>query len=194
MSAVLDAPTPKKFTPDDLLRMPDEGKGFELVNGELKELNVSFLSNFVAGEVYGALRDHAKPRRLGWISREGTSFQCFSDDPDRVRRADVALHRLDRLTTEQATAEGHMRIVPDMVVEVISPNDLAYEVNEKRKEWLSAGVQLVWVIDPVRQIIQAFRADRRLREFERTDIVTAEPVLPDFQVPASDLFKLPTEA
>ena len=50
MSAVLTAAPAARFTPDDLSKLPDEGQGFELVDGELKELNVSFLSTFVAGK------------------------------------------------------------------------------------------------------------------------------------------------
>jgi Uma2 family endonuclease len=192
MSAVLTAPPAAKFTPDDLLRLPDGGKGYELVDGELKELNVSFLSSFVAGQTYFALRTHVGTSRLGWVSPEGTSFRCFPDDENRVRRADTAFHRLDRLTADQARAEGHCTVVPDLVVEVVSPRDLAYEVDEKRIEWQEAGAQLVWVIHPVRQTIHAYRADGTVRLFQRTDPLTAEPVLPDFRVPVADLFRLPT--
>jgi Uma2 family endonuclease len=191
MSAVLTEAPAARITPDDLLRLPDEGRGFELVNGELKELNVSFLSSYVAGKVYFQLESHVDPRQLGWVSPEGTSFRCFPDDDARVRRADAAFHRLDRLTAEQARAEGHCPVVPDLVVEVVSPNDLADEVNEKRIEWLEAGAKLVWVIHPVQQTIHAYRADGSVVLFRRTDPLTADPVLPDFRVPLADLFRLP---
>jgi Uma2 family endonuclease len=192
MSAVLPPPPAKAVTPDDLLRMPDQGQGYELVDGELKELNVSYLSSFVAGEVYFRLRSHAGSNRLGWVSPEGTSFRCFPDDENRVRRADVAFHRLDRLTAEQARSDGHCTVAPDLVVEVVSPNDLAYEVEAKRNEWLDAGAQLVWVIDPIQQEVRAFRADGSVALFRRTDTLTAEPVLPEFRVLVAELFRLPT--
>jgi len=192
MSAVLTAPPATKLTPDDLLHLPDGGKGYELVDGELKELNVSFLSSFVAGQTYFALRTHVGTSRLGWVSPEGTSFRCFPDDENRVRRADTAFHRLGRLTADQARAEGHCTVVPDLVVEVVSPRDLAYEVDEKRIEWQEAGAQLVWVIHPGRQTIHAYRADGTVRLIQRTDTLTAESVLPDFRVPVADLFRLPT--
>jgi Uma2 family endonuclease len=192
MSAVLTPAPGKVVTPDDLLRMPDHGRGYEIVDGELKETNVSFLSSFVAGEIHGSLREYVKPRRLGWVSPEGTSFRCFPDDENRVRRADVAFHRLDRLTADRAQAEGHCTIVPDLVVEVVSPNDLAYEVNEKRNEWLGAGAQLVWVVYPDRQEVYAHRRDGTVTFFGPADTLTAEPVLPEFRVPVAELFRLPT--
>lgn len=187
-------PARRGVTPDDLLRMPDQGQGYELVGGELKELNASYLSSFVAGEVHFQLRSHTGPGRLGWVSPEGTSFRCFPDDENRVRRADVASHQLDSLTVEQARSDGHCTVVPDLVVEVVSPDDLAGGINEKRIEWLEAGVQLAWVIHPVQQTIHAYRADGTVTLFRRTDTLTAEPVLPDFRVPVAELFRLPTAA
>ena len=162
-----------------------------MVNGELKELNASFLSSYVAGKAYSQLRSHVTPRQLGWVCPGEVSFRCFRDDDTRVRRADTAFLRLDRLTAEQARAEGHCTVVPDLVVEVVSPNDLADEVNEKRIEWLEAGARLVWVIHPVQQTIHAYRADGSVVLFRRTDTLTADPVLPDFQAPVADLFRLP---
>jgi len=193
MSATL-TPAPAAIGPDDLFRLPDQGRGFELVDGELKELSVSFLSSFVAGEIYGQLRDFVRPRRLGWVSPEGTSFRCFPDDENRVRRADTAFHRLDRLTAEQARAEGHCSVVPDLVVEVVSPNDLADDVNAKLIEWLDAGAQLVWIIHPIQQTVHAHRPAGIVARFRGTDILVGDPVLPEFRVPVAELFKLPTVA
>jgi Uma2 family endonuclease len=192
MSAVMTAPAATIITPDDLLRMPDQGQGYELVDGELKELNVSFLSSFVAGQTYFHLQSFVGPRNLGWVSPEGTSFRCFPENEDKVRRADTAFHRLDRLPADRAIAEGHCTIVPDLVVEVVSPNDLADDVNEKRIEWLEAGAKLVWVIHPLQQTIHAYRTDRTVDLFGRTDTLTGEPVLPDLRILVADLFRLPT--
>src|SRR5262249_22806731 len=191
MSAAL-TPSPAAVGPDDLLRMPDQGRGVELVDGELKELNGGFLSSFVAGEIYGQIRDFVRPRRLGWVSPEGTSFRCFPDDENRVRRADTAYHFLNRVTAEQARAEGHCTVVPDLVVEVVSPNDLADEVNAKLIEWLDAGAQLVWIVYPLQQTVHAYRADGTVGRFRGADTLTGDPVLPDFRVPVADLFRLPS--
>lgn len=88
--------------------------------------------------------------------------------------------------------EGHCSVVPDMVVEVVSPNDLADDVDAKRIEWQRAGVQLVWIIHPITQTIHAYHADGTVKLFHNSDTLTAEPVLPDFRVPAAELFRLPT--
>jgi Uma2 family endonuclease len=186
------APPRPTLTPDDLLRLPDQGKGYELVDGELKELNVSTLSSYTAGEIYYQLRNHVTPRRLGWVFPEGTSFRCFPDDPARVRRADTAFHALARLSPASVAAEGHCPVVPDLVVEVVSPNDLADDVAAKRVEWLAAGAKLVWVVFPVQREVHAFGADGAYTFFRAADELTAAPLLPDFRTPVAGLFELPT--
>ena len=189
MATVLDEPPVRRFTPDDLLLLPDEGKGFELIDGDLKEMNVSFLSTYVAGEIYGHLRDHVRPRRLGWVSPEGTSYRCFPDDPDQVRRADTAFHALNRLTEERARTEGHCSVVPDLVVEVVSPHDLGSDLEEKRNDWLAAGAKLVWIVHPNTRSVHAYLADGTGRVFNRSEVLSADPVLPEFRVPVADPFR-----
>ena len=182
MNAVLTSPpapaAPPAATPDDLLRMGDDGKRYELVNGKLDELNVSFLSSYVAGEAYDALKGFVKPRNLGWVVPEGTSFQCFADDRSKVRRADTAFVALARLTQEQAAAEGHCTLAPDLVVEVISPNDFAKVVNQKVADWLKAGVRLVWVIDPEAKTVFCHDRDQPgvVAIRREADTLTGEPV------------------
>jgi Uma2 family endonuclease len=176
-------------TPADLLRMPDEGQGYEIVSGELEERNKTLLCSLVAGNVLAEISSAAGD--CGLTVGSGLGVQCFADR-NTVRRADVAYYRLLRLTHAQIHEPGHCTTVPDLVVEVVSPNDLAYEVNEKRIEWLEAGAQLVWVIDPVRQEVYAHRPDGTATLFRRTDTLTADPVLPDFRVLVADLFRLPT--
>jgi len=126
------------------------------------------------------------------MTPKGTSYKCFSDDPEKVRRADAAFHHLSHMTAERARTEGHCTIVPDLVVEVVSPNDSSNAVNEKRIEWLEAGAQLVWVIHPDHQTVHAYRADGGVDHFKRTDMLHARPVLPDFQIPVAELFRLPS--
>jgi Uma2 family endonuclease len=180
-------------TPDDLLRMPDSGKGFELVNGELKELSVSRKSSHVAGEIYLRVKLHSNANQPGWVFPEGTSYRCFSDDPDRVRRPDTSYIALSRMTAEQYDEDGHCPIVPDLAVEVISPTDNAEQVEDKIGEWLAAGVKVLWEVYPNTRVVRAHRPDGTITLFRAADTLTAPDVLPGFAVPVADLFRLPGE-
>jgi Uma2 family endonuclease len=171
--------------------MPD-GDQYELVNGTLVERNLSLWSSFVAGELYGLLYTHCRENRLGWLLPENTSFCCFPDDPKRVRRPDVSFIGRGRLSLEQAKAEGHVSLVPDLAVEVISPNDSYYEVEEKAVEWLSAGVRLLWIVNPKRCQVQVRRpTSNGIKILEKDDELSGEEVIPGFRCRVGDLFQPP---
>jgi Uma2 family endonuclease len=180
-------------SPEDLLRMPDRGKGYELVDGELKEMSVSKESSHVAGRVYLRLAQHCEANQPAWVYPEGTSYRCFRDDRGRVRRADTSIILLDRMPLATFKDEGHCSTVPDLVVEVISPNDLASEVEEKLAEWLDSGVKVVWVVNPATRTVRVHRGDGGYAFFRAADTLTAPELLPGFAVPVADLFRMPGE-
>ena len=79
-------------------------------------------------------------------------------------------------------------MVPELAVEVISPNDLGEKAQAKVKEYLEAGVNLVWVIYPQLGWVVAYESFHRMRGFTATDELDAEPVLPGFRLPLRELF------
>ena len=95
-----------QFTPEDLLRMPDEAR-FELVDGQLVECEMSFESGWVTSLLAGILSAYALKHQSGGVSTEAT-FQCFADDPNRIRRPDIPFDQKSRLRTEMLT--GHVQI------------------------------------------------------------------------------------
>jgi Uma2 family endonuclease len=195
MQSVSTAPmqsvsTAKRYTPEDLQRLPD-GDRYELVDGHLVEHNRSFWACYIAGRILNLLLTFSDAHHLGWVSSEGTSFQCFPAAPERVRKADVSFIRLERLTLAQATAEGHLPIAPDLAVEVLSPDDLAYEVDAKVQDYLSAGVRLVWVVNPQARTIEVHRLRGAGVILRENDELNGEDVLPGFTCRVGDLFRPP---
>ena len=179
-----------QYTPEDLLKMPD-GERYELVDGNLVERYMTFWSSYIGGELYALLRAYCREQKLGWVAPEGMSYQCFPDAPNRVRRADVSFLRADRLSLPQATAEGHLRTAPDLVAEVISPNDLAYEVEVKIHEWLAAGVRLVWVVNPPVRQVRVHRGDGTVGMVKEDEQLSGEDVVPGFVCRVGELFQPP---
>jgi Uma2 family endonuclease len=181
------------ITPDDLLRLPDEGRGFELVDGQLRERTMSAKSSYVAGRVYRAIDRHLETHPGGWLFPEGMSYRCFDDDPDLVRRPDVSFIALDRYAVDEFNEEGHCGTVPDLVVEVISPHDLVYDANAKLERWLRAGVKVVWLIDPNSRTVRV-ETPNASRRLGMQDTLTDESVLPGFSVPVAEFFRTPQPA
>ncbi len=179
-----------EYTPEDLLKMPDANR-FELIDGHLVERNMSMLATFVTARISRLLGNHCEDYRAGWVFSEGASYQCFPHAPGRVRRADISLFRGDRHNFEDLQLEGHCRYAPDLAVEVVSPNDQMYEVHAKVQEWLDAGVQLVWVVNPLERLVEIHRATGGGTILKRNDEITGEEVIPGFHCPISEFFETP---
>lgn len=73
---------------------------------------------------------------------------------------------------------GYAPIAPDLVAEVVSPDDRRGELLANVGDWLDAGVRLVWVIDPGRKEAHAHRPDGSIAIFGVNDVVDGEDVLP----------------
>ncbi len=190
MNAVTTAE--RRYTPEDLLRMPD-GNRYELVDGELVERVMSMWSSYVAGRCFAKVNEHCEKHRSGWVFPEGTSCQCFPDAPTKVRRPDTSFIRLDRLTAAQVNEEGHCPIAPDLAVQVISPNDVKYEVDRWVREFLNAKTPLVWVINPDVKTVEIYRANGPAEILTEKDMLSGENVIPGFSCKVSDLFIAPQQ-
>jgi Uma2 family endonuclease len=80
-------------------------------------------------------------------------------------------------------------IVPDLVVEVVSPNDTFSEMSMKVRRYLQDGVRLVWVLDLLTREVTVYQSGVRQTEIlVETDTLTGGEVLPGFAVLVSALF------
>ena len=112
----------------------------------------------------------------------------MGESGSKVRRPDVSFIRLGRLPNEELP-EGHCPVVPDLAVEVTSPRDTHHEVAEKVEEFLSAGVALVWIVNPKTRTVLVYRKDQPTVSFlHEQDELSGEEVLPGFRCPVRDVF------
>ena len=174
------------LTPEDLLAMPDERR-FELIDGEPVERDMGALSGWVGGQIHDFLNQHCRANMLGWVFPADVGFQCFPDRPRTLRKSDAAFIRTGRLPNEQIP-DGHIRIAPDLAVEVVSPSDLAYEVDEKVNAYLKAGVRLVWVVNPHIRTVLIYRSDGSVGLVREADELSGEDVVPGFRCPVALIF------
>lgn len=177
------------ITPEQLLRMPD-GDQYELVDGKLKERMAGYKSARVGAKLTSLLLQYAELHNLGRIANSDASFQCYSDDPNKVRRPDISYVSFAALPRDQEPT-GHCRIAPELAVEVISPNDVFEEVAQKAAEYLSAGVKQVWLIDPSTEMVYVHHAGGG-RILTNRDELNGADVLPGFCCRVSDLFAIGT--
>jgi Uma2 family endonuclease len=153
---------------------------YELVDGWLVQRNMGTESSEVGGNLYFLLRLFCRAHSVGKVWPADNGFQCFTHAPGLVRRPDVSFIKRGRLPGD-ISPKGWTRIAPDLAVEVISPNDLAGELEEKLDDYRKARVPLVWVINPEQRKARVFRLDGPTGELEEDDELSGEDVIPGFR-------------
>jgi Uma2 family endonuclease len=179
--------TGQKITAEELLRMPDDGCRYELVEGELRRMAPAGKPHGVlAIRVTGPLWLHVETHQLGEVCAAETGFRLASN-PDTVRAPDVAFISRQRLE-EVGEVEGYWPGAPDLAVEVISPNDPYTEVQGKVLAWLEAGTRMVVVVNPRQQTVAVYRSRTDIAILTETDTLDGQDVVPGWTLPIADLF------
>ena len=175
----------KLMTAEELLRLPRDGKRYELIDGELRTLAP-------AGWRHGPrafwpawhLGAHVRGNNLGECFAAETGF-IFRRNPDHVRAPDFAFISRDRWPSPPPES-AYMPIPADLVLEVVSPGDSATDVREKVEDWLAFGTRAVWVLYPVLRL-DVFSPDGSMRSYGPDDMVDGGDVLPGFSMPLREL-------
>ena len=174
------------MTADQLLRLSMPDKRTELVRGQLIVREpAGGRHGAVAARVAYRLMAHVDATQAGRVYAAETGFKIAAD-PDTVRAPDAAFVANARLTSPEPV--GFVAGAPDLAVEVLSPGDRPGEVFEKVGAWLSAGAQLVWVVDPERRTAAAYGADGSVSLLGPSDSLSGAEVLPGFSCGLSELW------
>jgi Uma2 family endonuclease len=154
---------------------------YEVVDGVVEELPpMGIYSIWIALELYDRLRPFVRQHKLGWVVAEGLFI--LREEPDLRRRPDVAFVSADRWPLDRPLPEtGDWAVVPNLAVEVISPNDLFDKVQAKLDEYFSLGVRQVWLIVPKFRKLYVYESPTRAR------ILTGADTLQDTVVPGLTL-------
>ena len=181
------ATTTTYYTPEDLLALPDYGR-YELIDGHLVKRNMGAKSSYVATNLLVLMGHFVRSNKLGLVFQADCGYQIFAEAPGRVRFADASFIRRGKLP-EDRPPQGHCRVAPDLVIEAVSPNDTAYELEDKIAQWLGAGVRLVWVLYPETQRVQVHRADGSVTKLQAADQLVGEDAGPGFQCQVAEVFQ-----
>lgn len=179
----------KKITAVDLYNMPNHGGRNELVQGELVPMSpASTLHGDIAMRLGAIMWNFSDQHNLGRVFAAETGF-ILSQNPDTVRAPDVAFVAQDRILKEGVPETGFWAIAPDLVAEIVSPNDRMTEIQDKVTDYLAASVRLVWVVDPKTQTVTVYQSLKQVKVLIADDQLEGEDVLPGFQLPLKKLFR-----
>ena len=177
------------LTADDLLRLSSEGVRGELIRGVLHETMPSGGQHGkIVMNIGIILGSYVKSRRLGELVGSDTGVR-LEQSPDTVREPDVVFISAAKWP-RGVENPGYLDMVPDLVVEIVSPSDRPAHINDKAQMWLSNGVPLVWVVYPETRTVETHQADGPVITLGEDDTLDGGAVLSSFTCPVRDIFDL----
>jgi Uma2 family endonuclease len=179
-------PLPGTATEQDVLAIhTHEGRLYELVEQVLVEKVMGFRESCLAGALLAELRRFVRPRNLGLVTGEAGMMRLA---PDLVRIPDVAFIAWTRLPSQRMPTEPIPDLAPDLVVEILSESNTPGEMQRKRREYFTAGVRLVWLVDPVTRSVDVYTDTDSFTRLHTEDTLLGDPVLPGFTLSLRELF------
>lgn len=164
--------------------------GFELIDGQLVEMPMGAESGRVAGKLYYKLEAYCEANPVGVPLPSDIGFRCFPNRPRLLRKPDGSFFRSGRLPDDEVPP-GDLMIAPDLVIESISPNELADTVIEKVGDYLAAGVSLVWVIYPARRRAVTFAPGGVSQWIDEAGDLDGRDIVPGFRCRLGAILQAP---
>lgn len=160
---------------------------YEIVNGQQVDLPpMSIRANIIANRLNIALSLHAAARNLGTVVME--ALLILDDEADTHRRPDVAFVSAERWPLDRSIPEtGDWSVVPDLAVEVASPNHIYSDVVSKIGEYFTHGVREAWQVIPEEQQVYVYSSPTEVRILTREQSLES-PLLPGFRIALADVF------
>jgi Uma2 family endonuclease len=177
--------TTPSLTGEALFERGDNGRA-ELVEGKLIRMSPTGYSHgWIENNFGGVLRNFVEQHNLGRVLTGEVGIYTRRD-PDSVRGADVVYISNERFS--QVQSKSYLDVAPELIVEVLSPDDRWTDVMEKLAEYFAIGVQVVWIADPKHQQIFVYHSLTENELFTADDELSGEPALPGFKAPVSAFF------
>lgn len=162
-----------------------EGKLCELVEGVLVEKAVGYTESILAIYLGRLLHAFVSDRNLGHVSGPDGTMEMMAD---LVRIPDLAFTSWDRLPGRRRPDSPVPNLAPNLAVEVLSRSNTPGEMAAKRRDYFTAGVELVWEVDPVKRTVAVYTSPNDHTTLGTADTLDGGAVLRGFTLPLRDLF------
>jgi Uma2 family endonuclease len=179
---------PKLYTVsefEDFLGQPENrGRLFELINGEIIEKMPTEEHGVIVMKLGARLVIYVEAHQLGRVASE-TRYQMPQDEHNG-RLPDISFRSNP---DTPVVRQGPVMQMPDLAVEVKSPDDTYRELREKADYYLANGARMVWLIYPEKRLVEVHTPD----DFDLlndSDTLDGGDVLPGFTLPVREIFQV----
>ncbi len=163
------------------MRLPDDGRKYELVDGEAKEVPAGVEHDAIVAHIIVLLAPFVK--NLGFLTASSAGFRMVTGN---IRSPDVSFVLRERLP-EGKPPKGFMDGAPDLAIEVISPNEDWADMGRKLGEYFMSGAKQVWLIDPDAVTVTVYKSLTDVQVFHANDEIAGGDLLPEFRCKVADL-------
>jgi Uma2 family endonuclease len=193
--AVVPTITTAGMTIEEFIRRYDKEGPFELIEGEIIPVSPTVLGhNVCTRTVHFAVHQHAIVNNLGEAFSEAPFVLGYSSNWVAGSRVpDVMFVSAARMADYKQQVTDWLNkpliLVPDLVVEVVSPGDTYSEIDEKVARYLNDGVKLIWVINPQTQTVNVYTlGSSQFTRLTAADTLDGGDILPEFKLAIKELF------
>ncbi len=177
----------KLLTADDLLRLSAQGVRGELVRGVLHEtMATGHRHGTIAVKLAAELYLFVSAKRLGTVVASDSGV-WLERGPDTVREPDVAFTSVEKIPLD-AEIYGYAEVVPDLVVEIVSPSESRSWARDRAQMWLGYGALLVWIVYPYTRTVDVYRHGVDTVTLHEHDTLDGQDIVAGFTCPLSKIF------
>ena len=189
MLATKERPSERQYTIEEFERLylsPENSNHlFELINGEVREKMPTQRHGLIVLNIGSALSAYAKQHKTG---RPGTEVRHQRpQDTRNSRLPDLSFTCSHSALVEQGSVAG----MPDLAVEIKSPDDTIKEMRDTAAYYLANGSRLVWLVYPNYRLVEVYRPEADVEILGEEEILTDDDVLPGFELPVREVFADP---
>ncbi len=173
-----------RMTEEEFMRLPDDGRKYEWVDGEAREVPASVRHDEIGARIIFLLYPFTRGRGVLCSSQAG--FRMRSGN---IRCPDVSFTRKERLSDGKAP-NTFGDAAPDLCIEIVSPSEDAADMSHKVDEYFDAGAQQVWQVLPESRTVHLFTSPTEYTLYTAEQEMSSGDLLPGFQIPVAGLFAL----
>ncbi len=184
---VKNRPVQGQWTYEDYLRLPDDGRRYEIIEGVLYVANApDFAHQHTVLQISRQMANFVVEHRLGHVLV--APFEVHLSETTRPVQPDIIFIKTENLpTTNIQFFEG----VPDVVIEVLSPSSIRKDRSIKFTAYEQAGVSEYWIVNPHFHTVEVYTLSggeyALLGEFMEDDVITSV-VLEGLEIVNSTLY------
>ena len=155
---------------------------YELIHGEIVEKMVTEEHGLIAANITAFIHNFLRENRIGRVVVE-TRYRPEGDDLND-RLPDVSFRRTD----DDPVRRGPVTGMPDLAVEIKSPDDSNRQMRDTAAYYLANGCGMVWVVYPEQRMVEVYQPEADIQILLEKDTVDGGDVLPGFQMPVAEIF------